>query len=507
MSDSDTILKLVLNNIPQGVFWKDRNSVYLGCNHVICQALGLSGPEDLIGKSDFEFPSISRQQAESFVKIDRQVMESGQSQFAIIEPLDRYDGRTIWIETIKVPLRDSHGTVIGVLGTWQDVTERQQAEEALRRSEQRYRSLVTATAQMVWMSNARGSQLQVTPPLEEFTGLAGEQLKGSGWLRAVHPDDRGKAEAAWEAATTSGRSYECEFRMKRSDQQWRAIHSRGFPILDQNGLVLEWIGIGIDVTERSEAEHRIRKLNDELEQRVRERTSELEAANKELEAFSYSVSHDLRAPLRAIDGFSRIVLAEYSAEMPPEAKEYLQDIRTNTRVMGQLVDDLLTFSRLSRQPIRRLPIHPVDLVNSCLEELHSQIEGRNIDIRIGDLPDCWADPALLKQVWLNLLSNAIKYSSKRDVATIEIGCESSLESGERTYFIKDNGVGFDMRYVHKLFGVFQRLHRSEEYEGTGVGLAIVQRVIHRHGGRVRAEGDLNRGAAFYFTLPEQGTSQ
>jgi PAS domain S-box-containing protein len=507
MSDPDTILKLVLSNIPQGVFWKDRNSVYLGCNRVICQALGLDSPEDLIGKSDFEFPSITREQAEHFVKTDRQVMESGQSQFAIVEPLDRYDGRTIWIETIKVPLRDSHGTIIGVLGTWQDVTERQQAEVALRHSEQRYRSLVTATAQMVWMSNARGSQLQVTPPLEEFTGLAGEQLKGSGWLRAVHPDDRIKAEAAWEAAITSGRSYECEFRMKRSDQQWRAIHSRGFSILDQNGHVLEWIGIGIDVTERRESEHRIQKLNDELEQRVRERTSELEAANKELEAFSYSVSHDLRAPLRAIDGFSRIVLAEYSADIPLEAREYLQDIRTNTRIMGQLVDDLLTFSRLSRQPIRRLPIHPVDLVNRCLEELHSQLEGRNIDIQIGELTNCWADPALLKQVWLNLLSNAIKYTSKRDVAVIEIGCESTPESGEQTYFIRDNGVGFDMRYVHKLFGVFQRLHRSEEYEGTGVGLAIVQRVIHRHGGRVRAEGDLNRGAAFYFTLPEQGTSQ
>lgn len=507
MSDSDTILKLVLNNIPQGVFWKDRNSVYLGCNRVISQALGLASPEDLIGKSDFEFPSITRTQAESFVKADRQVMETGQSQDAIVEPLNRFDGRTIWIETIKVPLRDSNGVIIGVLGTWQDVTERQQAEVALRHSEQRYRSLAIATAQMVWMSNARGSQLQVTPPLEVFTGLAANELRGTGWLRAVHPDDRGKAEKAWNLAVSSNQPYECEFRLMRADQEWRTIHSRGIPIFDQTGQVQEWIGVGVDVTDRRQAEHRIRKLNDELEQRVRERTSELEIANKELEAFSYSVSHDLRAPLRAIDGFSRILLAEYSAEMPPEAREYLQDIRTNTRIMGQLVDDLLTFSRLSRQPLRRLPVHPVDLVNRCLEELHSQIDGRQIDIRIGNLADCWADPSLLKQVWLNLLSNAIKYSSKRHAAVIEVGCDFSPESGERTYFVRDNGVGFDMRYVHKLFGVFQRLHRAEEYEGTGVGLAIVQRVIHRHGGHVRAEGDLNRGAAFFFTLPEQGTSQ
>lgn len=503
LNDSATILELVLNNIPQGVFWKDRNSVYTGCNQVICRTMGLSGPEALIGKSDDQFPVLTREQAESYIRMDREVIESGRPQLPVVEPLNRYDGETIWVETIKVPLRDPDGNVIGILGTWQDVTERRHAEEALRRSEQRYRSLAMAMSEMVWTSNARGNSLRVEPPLEIFTGLPQAELSGSGWLKALHPDDRLRAEEAWASAVAASTPYECEFRLRRADGEWRDIHSRGIPILADDGEIQEWIGVGVDVTDRKRSEERIRRLNDELEQRVRDRTSELQAANKELEAFSYSVSHDLRAPLRAIDGFSRILLADFADKLPAEAQEYLRDIRNSSRVMGQLVDDLLHFSRLGRQPVRKQRIKAAELVRRCLDELQHLQEGRVVDFRIAELPDCWADPGLLKQVWMNLISNALKYSSKRDVAVVEVGCQVN-DAGDREFFVKDNGVGFDMRYVHKLFGVFQRLHRVEDYEGTGVGLATVQRVIHRHGGRVWAEAELNHGATFYFTLPESG---
>jgi light-regulated signal transduction histidine kinase (bacteriophytochrome) len=237
---------------------------------------------------------------------------------------------------------------------------------------------------------------------------------------------------------------------------------------------------------------------DELEQRVIERTTQLETANKELEAFSYSVSHDLRAPLRAIHGFSRLLLEEYAPHLADEARRYLHLVCDNAQQMGQLIDDLLAFSRLSRQPLKRQPVACADLVQQVLEELRGEHAGRHIDIAVGDLGMCQVDPALLKQVLINLCANALKFTRQRDVAMIEIGCRQV--DGERVYFVKDNGVGFDMKYVGKLFGVFQRLHRIDEYDGTGVGLAIVQRIIHRHGGRVWAEAAVNQGATFYFTL-------
>jgi len=257
----------------------------------------------------------------------------------------------------------------------------------------------------------------------------------------------------------------------------------------------------------------IRKLNAELEQRVLERTGQLEAANKELESFSYSVSHDLRAPLRAIDGFSRILLEDYANHLPDDGKNYLKLVRDNTRQMSQLVDDLLAFSRLGRLGLTKHAVDPARIVRSCLAELQKEQEGRQLEIVIGDLPTCQADPSLIKQVWMNLLSNALKYTGKRPAARIEIGCQtdSPVPTGgvaprtttpdtETVYFIKDNGAGFDMKYVHKLFGVFQRLHRASDYDGTGVGLAIVQRIVHRHGGRVWGEGGVNQGATFFFTL-------
>jgi signal transduction histidine kinase len=235
-----------------------------------------------------------------------------------------------------------------------------------------------------------------------------------------------------------------------------------------------------------------------MQTQLGQRAIQLEAANKELEAFSYSISHDLRAPLRAMDGFSRILVEEYAAQLPAEAQRYLGLVRGNAQQMGHLIEDLLTFSRLSRSPLNKQTVDTKEVVKQVLADLRSEQDGRNVEVTFGDLPTCQADPALLKQVWVNLLSNAFKFTQRCEDTHIEIGTKQT--GNETIYFVKDNGVGFDMQYVNKLFGVFQRLHRAEDYEGTGVGLAIVQRIVHRHGGCAWAEAEVDKGATFFFTL-------
>jgi PAS domain S-box-containing protein len=258
-----------------------------------------------------------------------------------------------------------------------------------------------------------------------------------------------------------------------------------------------------EIVQRKRAQDALNRANATLEQRVAARTTELEQAVKELETFAYSVAHDLRAPLRAIDGFSRILAADHAAALPAESREYLQLIRGAVGQMDELIRDLLAFARLSRQELRREIVLPDVQVRECLELLRAERNGRAIELAVGALPACEGDAGLLRLVWLNLLSNALKFTRRTAVARIEVGCVDA--AGEPTWFVRDNGVGFNMAYADKLFGVFQRLHRSEDYEGTGVGLATAQRIVQRHGGRIWAEAALNRGATFFFTLPRGAT--
>jgi len=255
----------------------------------------------------------------------------------------------------------------------------------------------------------------------------------------------------------------------------------------------------LPVLERALAVRRLRLENIELERRVRDRTAELESAYKELEAFSYSVSHDLRAPLRHIAGFTELLSGSINATCSEQAKDFVNRIRKSAHDMGKLIDDLLDFSRMGRAELRRSEVDLQELLETVLLEIQPEIGGRNILWQKGELPSVQADPALLHQVFVNLLTNAIKYTRPRDPAKIEIG--SKIEPKEVIVFVRDNGVGYDMQFADKLFGVFQRLHRQDEFEGTGVGLANVRRIISRHGGNTWAEGKLGEGATFYFSLP------
>ncbi len=296
-----------------------------------------------------------------------------------------------------------------------------------------------------------------------------------------------------------GWARDLEYELVRKDGTVMPVSLSATAVRDEAGHYLMSRSTLFDITERKRAEAEIHKLNEQLEQRVRERTAELETANKELDAFSYSVSHDLKTPIRAIEGFSRILMHKYSATLESEILRMLNIIYSNTRRMSQLIDDLLNFSRTSRKKVRKAKINLYALTTKAFEQIRHQTPERDLQLNIGELPPAIGDPSLIEQVMVNLLANAIKFTGSRKTAVIEVGGRN--EGKETIYYVKDNGTGFDERYADKLYEVFQRLHSYDEYEGSGVGLAIVKSIIQRHSGRVWAEGKVDEGATFYFALP------
>ncbi|MBC7996028.1 MAG: PAS domain-containing protein [Rhizobacter sp.] len=420
--------------------------------------------------------------------------------------LVRADGSQRWLHSLGHPPLASNPHVGRCTGISEDITERKRADASLLVAQQRL-AAIAAVAPGVLCSFRRNRHGQLSVPyggprMAELFGLPGMPLDKDGapaWER-IHPDDISQINERLDESSRHLSTWRTEFRVRLDDGAVRWLEGHATPMAQSNGSFL-WHGTITDITERHHTQEEIVRLNSELERRVIERTAELQAAVKEIEAFSYSVSHDLRAPLRALDGFSQVLLEEHGKLLPDEGKRYLGIIRSTAQKMGHLIDDLLAFSRLGRQALTRRRINSLQLVGSAFDTLAAQREGRQIEWRLGELADCDGDLSLLRQVWINLIGNAIKYTSQSPKAVIEVGSQSRAD-GATEFFVRDNGAGFDMQYVHKLFGVFERLHRSDEFEGTGVGLAIVQRIVQRHGGEVRAEGEVGRGATFYFTLGE-----
>src|SRR5271157_6005379 len=408
------------------------------------------------------------------------------------------DGHMIPVLYNAAIYRDEAGGVAGVIAAARDITAQKRAEAELRQMSH----LIDLAHDAIFIRGRDGTIRSWNRGAEQMYGWSGEEALGHishDLLGTRFPvslaelEDRLARDGSWEG----------ELIHSRRDGTQIVVASRQVLDREERGEPTVVLEMNSDITERKRADDELRRLKGELEERVVMRTAQLEAANKELESFAYSVSHDLRAPLRAIDGFCQVLMTEHAPGLDGEPRRYLQRVSENTRKMGLLIDELLHFSRLGRQAMTRQPVAMADLVRQCLEELQGEREGREVEVILGELPPCRADAALLKQVWLNLLADALKFTRSRAEARIEAG--SFARDGETVYFVRDNGVGFDMAYVDKLFGVFQRLHRQEDYEGTGVGLALVQRIIHRHGGRIWAEAGPDRGAAFFFTLGRSDT--
>jgi PAS domain S-box-containing protein len=407
------------------------------------------------------------------------------------------DGSFYWVATTIVPFLDGAGKIRQYVSIRTDISERKRAEEA----QERLAAIVNSSDDAIVGKTLAGLITDWNPGAEKLFGYSAAEIIGQP-MTLVFPPGRLAEEADILARISRGESVRhYETVRVRKDGRPVDVSVTVSPIFNPEGKIVGASKVARDISDRKRVEAEILKLNAELEARVALRTGELEAANQELEAFSYSVSHDLRAPLRAINGFAGIVLEEYGPQLPPEALNYLERICHGGKRMGELIDDLLAFARLSRQPLDRQRVETGRMVQEVLEDLNPYANNRPVEIALHELPPCLGDPVLLKQVWTNLLSNALKYTRGRTPAIIEIGCERT--GAEEVFFVRDNGVGFSMEYVHKLFGVFQRLHRTEEFEGTGVGLAIVQRVIHRHGGRVWADAAPDRGATFFFTLEKE----
>lgn len=413
----------------------------------------------------------------------------------------RKDGRLIWVSGNTRAVRDADGRILRYEGTVQDITARKEAEEALRESESRYRLLAENVEDFVTLLDAQENRLYISPSFYRVTGWTPEVVTRTPWDARLHPDDIPLIKQS-RAANRTGQTTLTEHRIRCRDGSWIWVESSCKPILGSDGQMIQLLIWQHDITERKQAEEMIQKLNQTLEQRVRERTAQLEASNKELESFCYSVSHDLRAPLRAINGFAAILGEDHGPHLNAEAQRTLGIIRNEAERMGQLIDDLLAFSRIGRQAMQMTEMDMGALAQRAFDNCVAQVPGRDIRFKLHPLPPAQGDSSLLPLVWINLISNAVKYTRPKTVAEIEITSRDS--NGEVVYCVKDNGVGFDPQYAGKLFGVFQRLHTDAEFEGTGVGLALVQRIILRHGGRVWAESILNEGATFYFTLPRSG---
>lgn len=519
-----TMFKLVLASMGEGLIAADESGRFLIFNDAAHSLMG-RGPEDLPKEQWTQHYKVFLPDGITPYPPDRLPLvralhgESVQVELIVEQP-EALPGR--YMEVTARPLRNARGDLCGGVAVLHDVTERKQSErelarqaEELRRSRQdletqtlMLQSVLDSMVEGLIVADEQGKFIIWNPAAKRIVGLAAANLSPEQWslhYGAYLPDTFTPFPTEQNPLVRAIRGEVCSAEMffRNSElQDGVYIESNGAPLRDKNGAVRGGVVAFRDITQQKVAEQEIRKLNENLELRIAERTAQLEAANHELEAFTYSVSHDLRAPIRHISSFSKILSEDFGAAMDPEARRLLERIANGTRRMTLLVDGLLGLARIGPQSLKLSPTEMNAVVDGAISVLQPQCEGRDVEWRIAKLPALECDPILMGQVFQNLIGNALKYSGRCIKAVIEI--DSIQQAGNPpVIFVRDNGAGFSMQYADKLFGVFQRMHKDSEFEGSGVGLATVHRIIQKHGGSIWANAEVDRGATFYFTVREK----
>jgi len=541
LRSNQQLLQAIFDNSQAGIFLKNTQGRYILGNQTFTNAFSLS-QEDIKGLSDYDiFP---QEIAAQLLANDRQVMAQGVPlEFEEVIPME--DGFHTFI-TMKFPIYHTSGIIYGVGGIATDITERKRIAKVIQKSEERFQLLAQATNDAVWDWDLVLNRVWRGPGYQMLFGYSLDEIDPTikFCFNNIHPDDRERVISELQSVINSNEScFTSEYRFRRSNGSWADILERVYVIRTLEGSAIRVIGAKQDISHRKQAEvalkqahnqlerrvqertaelaaanialkrevakrkrveQEVRQLNADLEQRVMERTAQLEATNKELEAFCYSVSHDLRSPLRSIDGFSLALLEDYQDQLDDVGKDYLRRVRVAAQRMDQLINDLLQLSRFSRGELQRQQVDLSAIAQEIAGNLQATKCDRQVEFIIPTGIITFADERLLRVVLENLLGNSWKYTSKHPTARIELGVIQSTKKNEKKnlpiYFLRDDGAGFNIACAQKLFGVFQRLHRDSEFEGTGIGLATVQRIIHRHGGQIWAESVIEKGSTFYFTL-------
>ncbi len=498
-----TLLRSLIDSIPDLIFFKDSESVYLGCNKAFEEFTGRVDSR-IVGLTDLEI--FTPELGEFFREKDRQMMAEGKAR-RNEEWVDYPDGRRVLLDTIKTPYYGPDGETQGLIGVSRDITERYRIGERLRKSQDSLSKAQRLAHIGNWELDLQGNGLWWSDEIFRIFEIDQELFGATyeGFLDVIHPEDREEVNRAYTESLLDRSPYEIEHRLLLADGRIKYVRERCESYFDDQGKPLKSIGTVQDITEHHQAREALSTLNLELEDRVRERTSELQVVNKELESFAYSVSHDLRTPLRAIDGFSLALAEDYAEQLDETALDYLQRVRNGAQRMGMLIDDLLQLSRVNRSELTLQEVDLGEIAEAVIEELRAGEPGRQVELQLGSDMHVHGDHRLLRVMLDNLLGNAWKFTAREAVACITLEHKTGHPG---VFFISDNGVGFDMRHAAKLFGAFQRLHRVTDFSGTGVGLATVQRIVHRHGGRIWAEAREGEGATFYFSLgPTKGARE
>jgi PAS domain S-box-containing protein len=514
-------IRLLLDSTAEGIYGLDTMGCCTFCNSACLRLLGYTDEHQLLGKNMHDVLHHSHADGSPYAMANCPIFHAfrhGDRIHIDQEVLWRADGTCFPAEYWSYPVID-RGTVIGAVVTFVDISSRRLAETRLQESANWLTQILESCAVPIFVIDNAHRVTHWNRACAQLVGMPATDIIGTGnqWqpfydeqrpvladliiLGADHAEINRYYGNAGRKSTVIADAFEIVSFLPKLGTEGLWLHFTAAPLRDASGTVIGAIETLIDITDLKRAEAEVLSLNQDLEYRVQQRTAELQSALEHMEAFGYSMSHDLRTPLRAMAGYANIIAEEFSTTVPVPAQQYLARIADNAVRMGKLIDDLLQYAHIYRQPISRQPVNCREMIDQLLAEREPLLGGGRWEFRVSSLPACQAEPALLRMVFGNLLDNAIKFTQRQQHPRIEIGARR--QNKQTVYYLRDNGIGFDMTYADKLFGMFQRLHLNEEYAGTGVGLAIVESIVRRHGGRVWAEGEVGAGATFFFTIGGQ----